>query len=440
MVILGSTGSIGVNALKVAKQFAINIEALSCGNNIKLLNEQIKTFHPKFVGINDESALHLLQPFDSKVFVGQEGIIKMLQQCQSHKVLNAVVGYAGLQFSLNALDLGKNLILANKESLVIAGGLLREKILQDFVPQSINHNSKKHNTTFQDSLSHDCWDTLLLQRIFPIDSEHFSLYALLHNNMVHDSLDSLYHNKNITRNNGITNKNKNKISRDLRHSFKKFYQLYITASGGALRDVPLERIPHAMLNDVLKHPTWNMGKKITIDSASLVNKLYETLEAFWLFNTTKIHALIERSSIVHALVESNDGSLDAYISYADMCLPIAYGLDTKKAKEHFNIQKIGIKELCGIQFQEIDTNRYPLWRYKNLLLEKPHLGIVLNTSNEILQDLFLNAKIPFGAFIEVIPQALLYFEQEIYPQTLNDILCFRQEIIKYTNALLKKYQ
>ena len=131
MVILGSTGSIGINAQKVAKQFNIKIEALACGSNIALFNEQIRECKPKFVAIADEKKLNMLQPQDSKVFVGEEGICKMLEACKSQKILNAVVGYAGLSFSLKAIALQKELILANKESLVVAGHLIKQNIMQN---------------------------------------------------------------------------------------------------------------------------------------------------------------------------------------------------------------------------------------------------------------------------------------------------------------------
>ncbi len=408
MVILGSTGSIGINALKVAKHFDLEIEALSCGSNVAMLNQQIKQFKPKFVAIENPAKLSALQPQDSKVFIGESGICEMLELCKSQRILNAVIGYAGLCFSLKILDLGKNIILANKESLVIAGGILKKKIQDSIATQlyAINVRNEKYPIT--------------IQRIFPIDSEHFSLYTLLCTNV-------LPHNVSL---------DSQTIINKYVHC-KNFRKLYITASGGALRDFDSHTIPFANVHDVLKHPTWDMGKKITIDSATLVNKLYEILEAFWLFDTTNIDALIERSSLVHALVEFDDGTFDAHISYADMCLPIAYGLDSIKAKEFFSIQKLSIEELITICFQKIDTNRYPLWIYKDLLLEKPHLGVVLNAINEILQDLFLSQKIPFSYFATMIPQVLLHFECALCPQNMQEILSLREEVINLSNFLLK---
>ncbi len=385
MVILGSTGSIGINALKVAKQFNISIEALACGSNIKLFNKQIKEFKPKFIAIADKTNIELLEIGDSVLFVGDDGIISMLELCETKRILNAVIGFAGLKFSLKILDLQKDLILANKESLVVAGHIISKKIQEQ---NTINNT--KYN---------------IIDRIFPIDSEHFSLWSILHNN-----------------------------------KDKSFTNMYITASGGALRDFSTSNIKYAKLHDVLLHPTWNMGKKITIDSATLVNKLYEILEAYWLFNTKNIHAIIERSSLIHAFVEFQDNSLQAHISYADMCLPIAYAIDLNKAKQDFKIKNLSLKDLTNIRLQEIDINHYPLWKYKDLLLDKPHLGIVLNTSNEIIQTKFIEKKLPFYAFWEITSKVLESFENTNTLETFQEILSFREEIIKLSNFFIKKTQ
>ena len=167
MVILGSTGSIGINAQKVAKQFNIEIEALACGSNIALFNEQIRECKPKFVAIADEKKLNMLQPQDSRVFVGEEGICKMLEACKSQKILNAVVGYAGLSFSLKAIALQKELILANKESLVVAGHLIKQSIMQNLESTKDSKHTESNIRNY------------MLEHIFPIDSEHFSLWSLL---------------------------------------------------------------------------------------------------------------------------------------------------------------------------------------------------------------------------------------------------------------------
>lgn len=408
MIILGSTGSIGVNAEKIAKQFNINIEAIACGSNIELFNKQIKECRPKFVSISDETKLDLLQPQDSIVFVGDDGICNMLEACKSKKVLNAVVGYAGLRFSLKTLELGKKLILANKESLVVAGHLIKQKIYA--IPPLSTESNSTHQEK-QEAAKHSI-NNSMLEHIFPIDSEHFSLWSLL---TIHNPDNKI---ENIAQ-------------------YKSFKNLYITASGGALRDFSLDKIPYATKSSVLKHPTWNMGKNITIDSATLVNKLYEILEAYWLFNTKNIHALIERGSLVHAFVEYKDNSLCAHISNADMCLPIAYGMDRLQAIKHFHITPLCINDFLKIRFEEIDINRYPIWTYKDLLLEKPHLGIALNASNELLQMYFLQEKLPFYALSEVNMQVLDKMIHSKIPNTISSIMEYRQEVIELSNFFVK---
>ena len=250
IVILGSTGSIGVNTLHIASRFNIQIEALVAGDNISLLNEQIKLYKPKFVGIKESNKKHLVN--HQNIFCGEEEMLDMLGLCESKTVVNALVGYAGLMPTLRSIELGKKVALANKESLVVAGHLID------------------------------------ISKIMPIDSEHFGLWYLAQN--------------------------------------KKFNKLYITASGGAFRDWDIDKIRHASLKDALNHPNWSMGDKITIDSATMTNKLFELLEAAWLFNTINIDAVLEKKSIVHALVEFADGSTTAHLADVDMKLPIAFAL------------------------------------------------------------------------------------------------------------------
>ncbi|WP_104748291.1 1-deoxy-D-xylulose-5-phosphate reductoisomerase [Helicobacter cetorum] len=358
MVILGSTGSIGKNALKIAQSFKVGIEALSAGKNIALLNEQIKIFKPKKVAILDSKDVKNLEPLGAKVFVGLEGINEMIAECTSKVVMNAIVGVAGLRASFSVLKSDKKLALANKESLVSAGWLL---------------------------------DT---SKIMPIDSEHFALWFLL----------------------------KNTQSRPK--------TLMITASGGAFRDTPLELIATQSVENALKHPNWSMGKKITIDSASSINKLFEVLEARWLFGASlKIDAVIERSSMVHALVEFEDNSISAHLASADMKLPISYAIDPTLASQTPSVAPLDLCALSAIKFEPINTERYILWRYKDLLLENPQLGVVLNASNEVAIEKFLNQEIIFGKLIETISQALdFYAKKSLNLSSLEEVLELDKEV------------
>lgn len=349
MVLLGSTGSIGVNALAIAARFSIEVEALVAGKNITLLNEQIKQFHPKYVCVSDESdvasVLHV------KVFVGQKGILEMLNLCQSALVVNALVGFVGLAPSIEALRLNKRLALANKESLVVAGHLL---------------------------------DT---SKITPIDSEHFGLWYLLNGRRV----------------SGMT----------------------ITASGGAFRDTPLEQLPLMSPTDALKHPNWSMGAKITIDSATMTNKLFELLEAKWLFGCNKLDAIIEPKSIIHAFVDFVDGSTTAHLANADMKLPIAFAL-LGEVKESI-LPSIDLAQIGSFSFQKICKKRYPIWEIKDDVLANPKRGVVINAANEEAQAKFFRREINILELANLTKKAYRHFENAI-PKSLNEVFEIDKEV------------
>lgn len=348
MILLGSTGSIGVNALNVAKAFGISVESMCAGSNIALLNKQITQFHPKRVCIANKQDSSKLVALDYKLYFGESGIEQMIADSSSKLVLNALVGFMGLSPSLKALECGKALALANKESLVAAGWL------------------------FQNA------------NITPIDSEHFALWYL------------------------ATNRPKDSIEK-----------LYITASGGALRDYPLESIQNAKLDEVLAHPNWQMGRKITIDSATMVNKLFEVLEARWLFDMTNIDALIEPSSTIHGLIAFKDGSFSAHLSSPDMKLPIAFALDKAKALDSSLIAPLHLETL-SLNFKPICTKRYPLWSLKEHILQYPKLGIVLNASNEVALNAFVEQKIAFGDISALILAMIEKFDN-VKMQELSDL-------------------
>ncbi|MDY0195948.1 MAG: 1-deoxy-D-xylulose-5-phosphate reductoisomerase [Sulfurovaceae bacterium] len=355
MVLLGSTGSIGVNTLQIASRFNINIEALVAGNNIALLNEQIAACKPKYVAIGSCTDRHKVN--HPKVFCGEEGIVELLSLCESQTVVNALVGYAGLRPTLESIKLGKKVALANKESLVVAGHLL---------------------------------DT---SRITPIDSEHFGLWYLLNHRPIN--------------------------------------KLYITASGGAFRDWELGKIKQASFADALKHPTWSMGDKITIDSATMTNKLFELLEAKWLFDTNNIDAVIEKKSIVHALVEFKDGSTTAHLANVDMKLPIAFALRGEVNEEI--LKPIDILGIGAIEFLPIETGRYPMWQIKDHILNNPHLGVVINAANEEAINAFKSGKCSFFGMSDMVLKAYKYFEN-ILPQTIEDIVQINNEVRQYVKS------
>jgi len=365
VVVLGSTGSIGVNTLEIAKRYGIKIDALVAGNNYKLLNAQIKEFKPEFVAVKDKKTAEKIDFPDVKY--GEEAILEIIENSKSDLIVNALVGDAGLKPTLKAQECGKKIALANKESLVNAGKFI---------------------------------DT---SNITPIDSEHFGLWYLL--------------NGELRIENGKLRKNFNK--------------LYITASGGALRDWDFEKIKNASLKDVLNHPNWSMGVKITIDSATMVNKLFELLEAKWLFNTAEIDAFIETRSVIHALVEWKDGSTTAHISKTDMKLPIAFAvLDDVKDEI---LSPVNLLEIGKLEFRKIDSKRYPVWEIKDPLLQKPDLGVVVNTANEFAIDKFLKEKISFSDISMIILKAVKKFES-IKINGIDEIFEIKNEVRKWCES------
>lgn len=352
MVLLGSTGSIGVNALIIAKRFGIMVEALVAGKNIDLLNQQIQEHHPKYVAISDTKDRSLVN--HQHVFVGKEGILELLQQTQSFLVVNALVGFVGLAPSIEALRLGKKLALANKESLVVAGHLL---------------------------------DTA---KITPIDSEHFGLWYLMGNRPVHS--------------------------------------MTITASGGAFRDTPLEKLSSMSFQDALKHPNWSMGAKITIDSATMTNKLFELLEARWLFGCEKLDAIIEPKSLIHAFVNFQDGSTTAHLAVADMKLPIAFAL-LGEVEEPI-LPSIDLASIGSFAFQPIVKERYPIWEIKDDVLANPRRGVVINAANEVGIAKFFNQEINILQLAELTKKAYRHFEDAI-PKTLDEVFEIDHEVRQY---------
>ncbi len=356
MILLGSTGSIGVNALNIAQQFNLSVDTLVAGRNIALLNEQIKRHHPKRVVIMNDSDRSRVDHHD--VQSGEAAILRAIEESSSQHVVNALVGFAGFRPTLKALECGKKIALANKESLVVGGA---------FVDTS---------------------------RVVPIDSEHFGLWYL--------------------------NQGDRRIER-----------MVITASGGAFRDWPLEKLSTATLEDALKHPNWSMGQKITIDSASMVNKLFELLEARWLFGEGKYDAVIETKSLIHALIDYRDGSTTAHFAHADMRLPIAYALmgqvDTPI------VDRIDLTHIGALEFREIEQERYPIWEIKEDLLSSPARGVIVNAANEAAIERFIAGEIRFIDISKLILRAYEHFSE--IPESIEAIFALDEEVRSFVRGL-----
>jgi len=348
LIVLGSTGSIGVNTLEIAKKFDIDIDILTCGKNISLLNKQIKIHNPRVVVISDEEDIPKVN--HPKVYAGQENILEAIKDSDSKLVVNALVGFLGLRPTLKALECGKRLALANKESLVACGNFI---------------------------------DTSKIQ---PIDSEHFGLWYLLQD--------------------------------------KPIKKMIITASGGAFRDWDIEKLKHATLADTQKHPNWSMGQKITIDSATMVNKIFELLEARWLFGAGEYDAIIETKSLIHALIDFKDGSTTAHFANANMQLPIAYAL-RQKMQESI-LKHVDLLEIKNLEFRKIDKNRYPIWEIKEDLLKNPIKGVIVNSANEIAIERFINKEIGFMDISKTIIEA--YEKDFSIPENVDDVFALDKEI------------
>ena len=352
IVLLGSTGSIGVNTLLIAKRYNIEVEALVAGKSIDLLNQQITEFNPKYVAIANEEDKHRVK--HPHVFCGDIGILELLELTSSPTIVNALVGYTGLAPTLKAIELGRKVALANKESLVVAG---------EFIDMS---------------------------KIVPIDSEHFGLWYLM--------------------------------------GERPFSKLYVTASGGAFRDWDLRDMQGATFSQALKHPNWSMGNKITIDSATMTNKLFELLEAKWLFNSSNIDAFIEKKSIIHALAEFKDGSTTAHFAGVDMKLPIAFSLLGEVEDEI--LPPVDLLAMGQIEFLPITSERYPIWEIKQHLLDSPHLGVVVNAANEEAILKFEKDECDFFGMGKMVLDAYQKFD-DIKAKNIKEIIEIDKEVRKY---------
>ncbi len=300
ITLLGSTGSIGRNALDVIRKFPkrFRIIGLSANKQIELLAKQIKEFQPKQVCITNPQDIERLKSLLSEplpiILTGEEGLLELADNKGNDILLNALVGAVGLKPTLKAIRNGKDIALANKETLVMAGELIMQEV-------------HKYNI-----------------QLLPIDSEHSAIWQCLQG-----------------------------------HSKSEIKRIILTASGGSFRNWTKERLEKATLKDALKHPTWNMGAKITIDSATLMNKGLEIIEAHWLFDIPleKIDVIIHPQSIIHSLVEFNDGSILAQLSVPDMRIPIQYAL-TYPEHLNANFVKNDFFNIANLTFEEPNYNLF----------------------------------------------------------------------------------
>lgn len=355
MILLGSTGSIGVNTLNIARKFNLEVEVLVAGRNIQLLNQQIKEFKPKIVVIDRAEDIPLVN--HNNVSFGENAILKAIEESKTSTVVNALVGFLGLRPTLKAIECGKKVALANKESLVVAGKFIDQINLK------------------------------------PIDSEHFGLWYLLQD--------------------------------------KKIDSMLITASGGSFRDYPLEKLQNVSIKEALSHPNWSMGNKITIDSATMTNKMFELMEAAWLFDIRKLDAIIETKSLIHAFINFSDGSTTAHIANASMQLPIAYAI-LGSCDEQI-LKPVDLVEVANLEFKKIETSRYPIWEIKDEILNNLDLGVVLNAANEVAVAKFLNSEIGFLDIPKITLNAINKFNN-VKPISIDEIFEIDKEVRNYCES------
>ena len=379
VAILGSTGSIGTQTLDVIDRHSelFEVYALTAHSNIDLLVEQAKKYRPEVVAIADErhykTLREALDGLPVKVFAGADSICQIAAMSPIDTVVTAMVGYSGLLPTVRAIEAGKKIALANKETLVVAGELVTDLALRNRVD------------------------------IVPIDSEHSAIFQCL------------------------VGENENSVEK-----------LILTASGGAFRDTPKDNLRLATAADALRHPTWKMGAKITIDSATMMNKGFEVIEARWLFDipTDKIEVIIHPQSIVHSMVQFCDGSIKAQLGQPDMRHPIQYAL-TFPDRLNAQVERANLADIHQLTFEKPDYEKFRnLGLAYDALRRGGNIPCILNAANEVAVDAFLKGKIGFFAMSDIIEQTISE-TAFISSPTLDDYIATDREARARTSAKIK---
>lgn len=376
ILVLGSTGSIGRAALDVINEQNDTFEVLGlvCRDNIELMHNQIQKFKPAFVCVYEEQLKATVKFPRQRLFAGMNGI-KELIRMDADIVVNAMPGSIGLEPTVEALKTNKIVALANKESMVMAGRLVRKYLQQG-------------NAS-----------------LIPIDSEHSALFQIM---------------KTIDQG-------------DLK-------RLIITASGGPFRDYKKTRLRTVKPKDALNHPTWKMGTKITLDSATLMNKGLEVIEARWLFDIdpVMIKVLVHPESIVHGIIELVDNSFIAYLAHPDMRIPISYALNEEK-RRLLSFGTLNTDEAFNLTFYSPDTDRFPSLK---IALDALALGdgavIAMNASNEIASRAFIDGKIRFTDIPILIEKTLNHQSGSPIIENIEEILEIHQHAMQFTEEIIRK--
>lgn len=375
IAILGSTGSIGTQTLDVArKNEDLRIVAVSAGKSVEKLEEQIREFHPLLAAVWDEKAARDLKTriadTDTKVVSGMEGLLELASMPESDILVTAIVGMIGIRPTMEGIRAGKDIALANKETLVTAGHLI--------MPMA-----KEYGVS-----------------ILPVDSEHSAIFQAIH---------------------GEEN--------------KEIHKLLITASGGPFRGRTTEELRNVTVADTLKHPNWVMGRKITVDSATLVNKGLEVMEAKWLFDMDLDHiqVVVQPQSIIHSMVEFKDGAIMAQLGTPDMRLPIQYALYYPH-RRYLDGDRLDFTKLREITFEVPDMDTF---RGLPMAIQASREGgsmpTVFNAANELAVKKFLEEKIGFLDIYEIIAQSMERHKKIAHPD-LDEILSVEQDTYQWIES------
>lgn len=364
LTILGSTGSIGVSTLEIvaAHRDRFQVVALTAGNNLDLLCRQVALFQPRIVSVLTADLAHKLERMlegpKPEIHYGVEGMIAAATAAETEMVVAAIVGAAGLVPTVAAIRAGKDIALANKETLVTAGRLVMELV-------------KQHGV-----------------ELYPVDSEHSAVFQSLEG-----------------------------------QSRKDVKRIILTASGGPFLNRPLEELPHVSVADALNHPNWSMGQKITIDSATMMNKGLEVIEARWLFDVPaeQIAVNIHPQSIIHSMVEYADGCVMAQLGVPDMKAPIAYAL-TYPERVATGVKPLDLTVLSGLTFHQPDYRRFPALQLAyRALAAGESMPAVMNAANEVAVEAFLKGKIGFTEISSYIEKTMDAHEPRAFT-TIEDVL------------------
>ena len=375
IAILGSTGSIGTQTLDVVRANGdIQVLGISAGRNIKMLEEQAREFHPQLIAVWDENAARdlavRLADLDVKIVSGMEGLLELARMPQTDILVTAVVGMIGIRPTMEAIKAGKDIALANKETLITAGHLI--------IPMA------KENDV----------------QILPVDSEHSAIFQALHG--------------------------------EKRAQVEK---LLITASGGPFRGKKRADLEKVTLADTLKHPNWVMGQKITVDSATLVNKGLEVMEARWLFDVDVDHiqVVVQPKSIIHSMVEFKDGAVMAQLGTPDMRLPIQYALYYPE-RRFLDGERLDFHKLKEITFEDPDMDTFlGLPMAIDAARKGGSMPTVFNAANELAVKKFLQEKIGFLDIYDIIEQSMDR-HKVIADPTLEEILAVEDETYKWIES------